>query len=63
MASVLLYYKSAVVWWTCLSLILLLLCSYKYCFEVATAKRPYLFCAEREFEMQQWVGAFQKVDI
>lgn len=39
-----------------------LVVSYKYCFEVATAKRPYLFCAEREFEMQQWVGAFQKVE-
>ena len=37
-------------------------CSYKYCFEVATAKRPYLFCAEREFEQQQWVDAFQKVN-
>jgi len=36
-------------------------CSYKYCFEVATAKRPYLLCAEKDFELQQWVAAFQKV--
>ena len=34
---------------------------YKYCFEVITPSRGFLFCAETESEMQDWIRTFNAV--
>lgn len=34
---------------------------YRHCFEVQTQGRGYLFCAESEEDMEQWIDVFSKV--
>ena len=34
---------------------------YQYCFEVNTQGRGYLFCAESEVEMEEWIKVFEQI--
>jgi hypothetical protein len=34
---------------------------YQHCFEVNTQGRGYLFCADSETDMEEWINIFEKI--
>ena len=34
---------------------------YQHCFEVNTQQQGYLFCADSDFDMEEWINIFEEV--